>query len=199
MARKITEQAVAAFLAGRPFKGSNTTVELSPLGQVVVLKLHGNAIARYDHGDTNHYNLEVCDGGHQSRTTKEHLNALPGVRVTQKAGQWFLNDHLWSGNWTHVGQWNERNLGDRKVPNLDAADDDELRQFFKNHENGKNFRLIFPREPLGARGVVRDLANYAINLLVARAARTDGRITEATTYEAICQRIYTHLPRWARW
>lgn len=47
MARKVTQDAVNAFKAGRTGTfGGNTTVELSPLGEVIVLKLHGNAIAR---------------------------------------------------------------------------------------------------------------------------------------------------------
>lgn len=48
MARKVTQDAVNAFIAGRTGRFGNTTVELSPLCEVIVLKLHGNAIARRD-------------------------------------------------------------------------------------------------------------------------------------------------------
>lgn len=99
--RKITKEAVAAFMAGVTFSKSNTTVERSPLGGVVVLKLHGNSIARYSEGDYNN-SLEVCDGGWQSNTTKERLNGLPNVSVNQKNYEWFLNGVEWNGNWTKV-------------------------------------------------------------------------------------------------
>lgn len=99
--RKITQEAINAFIAGVSFAKSNTSVERSPLGEVVVLKLHGNAIARYSEGDYNN-TLEVCDGGWQSNTTKERLNGLPHVSVNQKNFEWFLNGHKWSGSWTKV-------------------------------------------------------------------------------------------------
>ncbi|WP_055128545.1 hypothetical protein [Pseudomonas mediterranea] len=100
MSRKVTEQAVSAFLAGRVGCFNNTTVELSPLGKVVVLKLHGNAIARRD---LNGNHMEVCNGGWSSNTTKERLNGIPGVRVNQKNFEWFLNGVEWDGGWTVVG------------------------------------------------------------------------------------------------
>jgi hypothetical protein len=87
------------FLAGKVGKVGNTTVEMSPLGAVVVLKLHGNAIARRDVGSTD---FEVCDGGWTSNTTKERLNGLPGVRVNQKAYAWYLNGVEWDGSWTWI-------------------------------------------------------------------------------------------------
>ena len=98
--RAVTRTAVAAFLAGRVGKhGSNTSVELSPLGAVVVLKLHGNAIARRD---IDSQIIEVCDGGWSSNTTKDRLNGLPGVSVHQKNFQWFLNGEEWNGNWARI-------------------------------------------------------------------------------------------------
>lgn len=102
MARKVTQQAVDAFISGRTgVFGGNTVVELSPLGLVLVMKLHGNAIARRGVGTFGYF--EVCDGGWQSNTTKDRLNGLPGVRVNQKQGVWFLNGTEWDGNWTLVG------------------------------------------------------------------------------------------------
>ncbi|UGL61056.1 hypothetical protein [Pseudomonas phage Eir4] len=101
MARKVTQEAVNAFIAGRTGSfGGNTTVELSPLGEVIVLKLHGNAIARRDKGPFGTF--EVCDGGWSSNTTKERLNGLPGVRVNQKDYAWFLNGEPWNGSWRTI-------------------------------------------------------------------------------------------------
>ena len=99
--RKITQEAVREFRNAREFRKANTAVEFSPSGEVVVLKLHGNAIARYTKGDY-HDTLEVCDGGWSSNTTKERLNGLCGVSVHQKNRQWYLNSHEWNGNWVFV-------------------------------------------------------------------------------------------------
>ena len=104
--RKITEAAVQAFLAGDEFSRGNTRVDVRPFKGAsepsVILVLHGNPIAAYleTGGPTS---LRVCDGNHQTRTTKERLNGLPGVQVHQKAGQWYLNGMAWDGSWTHVG------------------------------------------------------------------------------------------------
>lgn len=101
MARKITTESVNAFMSARPFSKANMTVELSPLGQVVVMKLHGNAIARRDIGSNV---IEVTSAGWESNTTKERLNALPGVSVYQKNFVWFLNGKEWADSsvWTTV-------------------------------------------------------------------------------------------------
>lgn len=98
--RKVTRDAVNAFQEGREARFGNTTVELSPLGAVLVLKLHGNAIARRDVGVFGTF--EVCDGGWTSNTTKDRLNGLPGVRVHQKNYAWFLNGEPWAGGWTTI-------------------------------------------------------------------------------------------------
>jgi hypothetical protein len=91
--RKITAQAIAAFNAGKPFNKDNTSVELSPLGGVVVLKLHGNAIARRD---IEGGHLEVTNASWYSNTTKERLNGLNGVSIYQKKGVWHLNGYVWA-------------------------------------------------------------------------------------------------------
>lgn len=98
--RKVTRDAIQAFNAGRVGSfGSNTRVELSPLGHMLVLKLHNNAIARKD---VETGQVEVCDGGWQSNTTKERLNGLQGVSVNQKNFVWFLNGEEWDGSWTAI-------------------------------------------------------------------------------------------------
>ena len=35
-------------------------------------------------------------------TTKDKLNALPGVRIHQEDYQWYLNGKLWDGSWIEV-------------------------------------------------------------------------------------------------
>lgn len=96
--RKITQEAVREFRNGCPFRKQNTSVVITEY--MVVLKLHGNAIARYPIGEFDA--LEVCDGGWSSNTTKERLNGICGVSVHQKNWQWYLNSHSWSGNWVFV-------------------------------------------------------------------------------------------------
>jgi hypothetical protein len=96
--RKITNEAVSAFLDRKPFKKSNMKVQLD-FGGVWKLKLHGNTIATIDEMNM----LSVSNAGWASNTTKERLNGLPNVRVQQKNWNWFLNGVEWSGEWTRVG------------------------------------------------------------------------------------------------
>ena len=96
--RKITDEAVSAFLDRKPFKKSNMKVQLD-FGGVWKLKLHGNTIATIDEMNM----LSVSNAGWASNTTKERLNGLPNVRVQQKNWNWFLNGVEWNGEWTRVG------------------------------------------------------------------------------------------------
>ena len=96
--RKITNEAVSAFLDRKPFKKSNMKVQLD-FGGVWKLKLHGNTIATIDEINM----LSVSNAGWASNTTKERLNGLPNVRVQQKNWNWFLNGVEWNGEWTRVG------------------------------------------------------------------------------------------------
>lgn len=102
--RKITAKSIDAFLAGQPFSSGNMSVQIRPwqqgTGDWVILQLHGNPIARYPVGRPGE--LQICDGNWQTVTTKDRLNALPGVSVHQKAGVWYLNGQEWDGEWTHV-------------------------------------------------------------------------------------------------
>ena len=98
MSRKITNEAVSAFLDRKPFKKSNMKVQLD-FGGVWKLKLHGNTIASIDEMNM----LSVSNAGWASNTTKERLNGLPHVRVQQKNWNWFLNGVEWNGEWTRVG------------------------------------------------------------------------------------------------
>lgn len=116
--RKITEAAVAAFLSGDEFSRDNTRVEVRPFKLAsepsVILVLYGNPIACYLKS-AGVSSLQVCDGNHQTSTTKDRLNGIPGVRVHQKAGQWYLNGVAWDGYWTHVGNvMIVKRVGDRR-------------------------------------------------------------------------------------
>lgn len=106
MARKITTDAVEAFINGQEFSRDNTRVEVRPFQREahdsVILLLYGNPIARYIKTQ-GLATLQVCDGNHQTNASKERLNGLPGVSVHQKAGQWYLNGVAWDGSWTHAG------------------------------------------------------------------------------------------------
>lgn len=91
--RKITQETVKAFNNSTPFKKANMEVEVLP--NVTIMKLHGNAIAyRYNDPEKT---LSITNCGWQSRTTKERLNAIEGVNIYQKSGQWFLNGKEWDG------------------------------------------------------------------------------------------------------
>jgi hypothetical protein len=92
--RKITAQAVDAFMDARPFKKDNMQVEV--LLNCTILRLHGNAIAyRYNDPDRT---LTITNCGWFSNTTKERLNGIPGVSINQKKRQWYLNGEVWNGN-----------------------------------------------------------------------------------------------------
>lgn len=46
--------------------------------------------------------LWVSNAGWKSKTTKERLNGLTGVRVQSLRGTWYLNDMAWDGGWINV-------------------------------------------------------------------------------------------------
>lgn len=101
--RKITSESIYAFMSGVEFRKANMIVEVrawqAPSASLwVILSLHGNPIARYPVG--NPRGMLVCDGNHQSVTTKDRLNGIPGVSVNQRKGQWYLNGEEWDGSWT---------------------------------------------------------------------------------------------------
>lgn len=87
-----------AFMEARPFKKDNTTIKVLP--NVTIMKLFGNIIAyRFNDPDRT---LSIATCGWKSATTKERLNALPGVHIRQGNGKWFLNDVEWEGGLTDV-------------------------------------------------------------------------------------------------
>lgn len=95
--RKITQQAINAFMNGEKFSSGNTTVVLDKY--LVFLSLHGNEIARRNAITGK---LEISNAGWFSVVTKERLNGIPGVRIYQKRGVWFLNNKPWDGGWITI-------------------------------------------------------------------------------------------------
>ena len=90
--KKITENITTAFQNRQAKKQGNTKTDGKTLW------LYNNEIANYNEKNE----LEICDGGFQSVTTKERLNGLKGVKVHQKNFQWFLNGKIWNGDWVVV-------------------------------------------------------------------------------------------------
>ena len=94
--RKITKEAVSAFLERKPFRKSNMSVE--EIGGEWRLKLHGNSIANIDEIGV----LSISNAGWASNTTKERLNGIPGVRIHQKNWTWYMNGVEWDGTWKRI-------------------------------------------------------------------------------------------------
>ena len=93
--RKIEQQMCKAVQHRINWKKDNTQVMYSPSREVSCVYLHGNLIATIDK-----YQVEVYDGGWQSKTTKSRLNAIintlcDGTRcgVYQKNYEWFIIDN----------------------------------------------------------------------------------------------------------
>lgn len=78
----------------KPFRKSNmeVSIEQNPFynnNDYVVMRLHWNAIARRKLGTLV---VEITDAGWATTTTtKERLNGLPWVSISQKKGVWYLN------------------------------------------------------------------------------------------------------------
>lgn len=101
--RKITKESVDAFINGRYLKKSNMEVTVGRK-----MYLHGNCIARIEpEGNVN--TLYISNWGWSSNTTKERLNWIPWVSVTQKNFVWYLNGNEWNWQWTPI-HWNNRNI-----------------------------------------------------------------------------------------
>lgn len=91
--KQITEKSIDAFLNAKPFKRDNTEVVVLP--NVTILKLFDNEIA-YLYNDPER-TLSITNCGWFTPTTKERLNGIPMVSISQKKGEWYLNGTLWDG------------------------------------------------------------------------------------------------------
>jgi hypothetical protein len=96
--RKITEKAIEAFMNAKPFKMSNTEVEVLP--NVTILKLFGNSIAYRYNDPLRTLSISTC--GWDSPTTRERLNGIPFVHVSKRKGQVYLNTYPWDGSLVDV-------------------------------------------------------------------------------------------------
>jgi len=98
---KTDNAAATAFMSGRAFSRSNTTVIIEgndTSSSHVYLSLYGHIIAERCGTD-----IRVTTAGHPSMTTKARLNAIPGVQVNTKRGRLYLNGAPWDGSWHAVG------------------------------------------------------------------------------------------------
>ena len=91
MAKKVTTQIAELFLSGKTGRISNSYTDGSNL------YLFDNLIAMRGVDG-----LYITNAGWKSNTTKERLNALPGVSINQKAGEWYLNGEKWDGKLTKI-------------------------------------------------------------------------------------------------
>ena len=94
--RKITRNAVNAFMCREPFKQSNTEVVVYPEDTRMYLFHHLIAVIDLTG------NIKVTNAGHFTNTIKERLNGIPTVTVNQKGSEWFLNGEKWDGSLTAV-------------------------------------------------------------------------------------------------
>jgi hypothetical protein len=93
--RKITSEVCEAFENGRKFRKGNDEVVVFPEEGRIEMRLHGNTIAR-KYTD-NPGEIQISDAGWSTNTTKERLNGLHGVRISQKDFVWYLNGEIWEG------------------------------------------------------------------------------------------------------
>lgn len=97
--RKITQEAVYAFLHFQKYSKGNTQITLEHFNGNPIPKiyLHGNCIAKIEFTD-----IEINHCGFTTATTKERLNGLPGVCIQQKKGIWYLNGKEMLDGWNKI-------------------------------------------------------------------------------------------------
>lgn len=93
--RTITQKSVNAFNNNENFNLSNTKVTVKD-GQTSLF-LFDNLIAKKDKEG-----VFITNSGWMSKTTKERLNGLDNVNISQKKGVWYLNGEKWDGNLTKI-------------------------------------------------------------------------------------------------
>lgn len=92
--RRITAEITRAFEGRYALKIDNSRTDGDSLW------LFGNRIAEWRRDG-----LWISNAGWQSNTTKERLNGLSGVSISQRSGTWYLNDREWDGSWVNVSNW----------------------------------------------------------------------------------------------
>jgi len=89
--KKTTSKICDAFMQGKTLRVNNSYTDGSSLF------LFDNKIA-----EQREDGLWITNAGWQSNTTKERLNGLDGVSISQKKGVWYLNGNEWDGQWIRV-------------------------------------------------------------------------------------------------
>lgn len=100
--RKITEVVAQAFQQRYAKKMGNTTTDGNGY------YLYGNKIAEWRE-NAGIDSLWVTSAGWKTATTRERLNGLHGVSVTQKDFEWYLNGKKWDGQWVRISDWLPKN------------------------------------------------------------------------------------------
>lgn len=93
--KQVTETIVNAFLHGIPKKVGNTMTDGRSM------KLFGNTIAEHRQDG-----LYISNAGWFTKTTKERLNGLPMINISQKKHKWYVNGQEWDGDWLKVADGN---------------------------------------------------------------------------------------------
>jgi len=91
--RKVHENMASCLMDMVGAKSGNAEVRQSIVSDYFVLTYRGNIIASWDG-----YHLKITDAGWRTNTTKNYLNALPGVHIRQKNYEWYLNGEKWNGS-----------------------------------------------------------------------------------------------------
>lgn len=92
--RKITRDAVGAFLRGELFRKGNTYVSLQyhdGMAPIFTLALHDNPIARWRSNADGFGDIEISLAGWGTKLTRSRLNGIPGISVYQRNGSQYLN------------------------------------------------------------------------------------------------------------
>lgn len=100
---KISKDAARAFIRFEKFKRTNTAVVIQDCpasGRIAQLYLHNNLIAMRRESEPQRNS--VTNAGWPTVTTRSRLNALPGIRATQRDADQYLNDAAWDGDWQSI-------------------------------------------------------------------------------------------------
>ncbi len=92
--RKVTQIISNAFMQGNEIKVGNTSVRKSDDKKSMIMYLHGNLIAIRSLKDNR---IDITSAGWMTNVTKERLNGIPNVSISQRKGIWYLNGKEWNG------------------------------------------------------------------------------------------------------
>jgi len=89
--KTISLKAANALLNRKTLNTKNTKVVNDD--RLTYMLLHGNMIAIID----SENKLKISNCGWFTNTTRDRLNALPGIHIYQKNYVWYLNGKQWNG------------------------------------------------------------------------------------------------------